>query len=40
MNPLERQTLPRLNLLPDKDLVDLCPHIEAYQVPKSLIIFK
>jgi len=40
MNPLERQTLPRLNLLLDKDLVDLRPHIEAYQVPKSLTIFK
>ncbi|AKV69466.1 hypothetical protein VL20_4563 [Microcystis panniformis FACHB-1757] len=26
----------QLNLLPDKDLVDLCPHIEPYQVPKSL----
>ncbi|MDJ0542560.1 MAG: hypothetical protein PX481_28590 [Microcystis sp. M53603_WE2] len=25
----------QLNLLPDKDLVDLCPHIEPYQVPKS-----
>ncbi|CCH95103.1 conserved hypothetical protein [Microcystis aeruginosa PCC 9432] len=27
----------QLNLLPDKDLVDLCPHIEPYQVPKSLV---
>jgi len=26
----------QLNLLPDKDLVDLCPHIEPYQVPKNL----
>ncbi|MCE2661626.1 MAG: hypothetical protein LW716_02165 [Microcystis sp. 53602_E8] len=26
----------QLNLLPDKDLVDLCPHIEPYQVPKIL----
>jgi hypothetical protein len=26
----------QLNLLPDKDLVDLCPHIEPYQVTKSL----
>ncbi|EPF19380.1 hypothetical protein MAESPC_02011 [Microcystis aeruginosa SPC777] len=25
----------QLNLLPDKDLVDLCPHIEPCQVPKS-----
>ncbi|BAG01181.1 hypothetical protein [Microcystis aeruginosa] len=25
----------QLNLLPDKDSVDLCPHIEPYQVPKS-----
>jgi len=25
----------QLNLLPDKDLVDLCPYIEPYQVPKS-----
>ncbi|MCZ8026014.1 MAG: hypothetical protein PX481_22825 [Microcystis sp. M53603_WE2] len=25
----------QLNLLPDKDLVDLCPPIEPYQVPKS-----
>ena len=28
----------QLNLLPDKDLVDLCPHIEPYQVPKSHLI--
>ena len=28
----------QLNLLPDKDLVDLCPHIEPYQVPKSQIL--
>ncbi len=28
----------QLNLLPDKDLVDLCPHIEPYQVPKSRIL--
>jgi hypothetical protein len=25
----------QLNPLPDKDLVDLCPPIEPYQVPKS-----
>ncbi|TRT57381.1 MAG: hypothetical protein EWV85_07005 [Microcystis aeruginosa Ma_QC_C_20070703_M131] len=25
----------QLSLLPDKDLVDLCPPIEPYQVPKS-----
>ncbi|GBL17040.1 hypothetical protein MTo_04367 [Microcystis aeruginosa NIES-1211] len=25
----------QLNLLPDKDLVDLCPPIEPYQVTKS-----
>ena len=25
----------QLNLCPDKDLVDLCPPIEPYQVPKS-----
>jgi hypothetical protein len=25
----------QLNLLPDKDLVDLCPHIEPYQVTKN-----
>ncbi|AKV69068.1 hypothetical protein VL20_4124 [Microcystis panniformis FACHB-1757] len=25
----------QLNLLPDKDLVDLCPHIESYQVTKN-----
>ncbi|ELS49802.1 hypothetical protein C789_431 [Microcystis aeruginosa FACHB-905 = DIANCHI905] len=29
----------QLNLLPDKDLVDLCPHIEPYQVPKSQFSF-
>ncbi|WP_269453974.1 hypothetical protein [Microcystis aeruginosa] len=28
----------QLNLLPDKDLVDLCPHIEPYQVTKSLFL--
>ncbi|WP_269453921.1 hypothetical protein [Microcystis aeruginosa] len=28
----------QLNLLPDKDLVDLCPPIEPYQVTKSRII--
>ncbi|CCH93556.1 conserved hypothetical protein [Microcystis aeruginosa PCC 9432] len=27
----------QLNLLPDKDLVDLCPPIEPYQVPKSRV---
>jgi hypothetical protein len=27
----------QLNLLPDKDLVDLCPHIEPYQVTKNRI---
>jgi uncharacterized protein YsxB (DUF464 family) len=26
----------QLNLLSDKDLVDLCPHIEPYQVTKNL----
>ncbi|TRU78852.1 MAG: hypothetical protein EWV77_03730 [Microcystis viridis Mv_BB_P_19951000_S68D] len=26
----------QLNLLPNKDLVDLCPPIEPYQVTKSL----
>ncbi|CCI28465.1 conserved hypothetical protein [Microcystis aeruginosa PCC 9808] len=30
----------QLNLLPDKDLVDLCPHIEPYQVPKSLFFLR
>jgi hypothetical protein len=25
----------QLNLLPDKDLVDLCPLIESYQVTKN-----
>jgi hypothetical protein len=25
----------QLNLLPDKDLVDLCPPIEPYQVTKN-----
>ncbi|WP_353737369.1 MULTISPECIES: hypothetical protein [unclassified Microcystis] len=29
----------QLNLLPDKDLVDLCPPIEPYQVTKNLIFF-
>ncbi|TRV20793.1 MAG: hypothetical protein EWV72_18780 [Microcystis flos-aquae Mf_QC_C_20070823_S10] len=28
----------QLNLLPDKDLVDLCPPIEPYQVTKSRIL--
>ncbi|TRU85857.1 MAG: hypothetical protein EWV76_13610 [Microcystis novacekii Mn_MB_F_20050700_S1] len=28
----------QLNLLPNKDLVDLCPPIEPYQVTKSLTI--
>jgi len=28
----------QLNPLPDKDLVDLCPPIEPYQVTKSQII--
>ncbi len=27
----------QLSLLPDKDLVDLCPPIEPYQVTKNLI---
>jgi len=27
----------QLNLLPDQDLVDLCPPIEPYQVTKNLI---
>ncbi|MFM6063577.1 MAG: hypothetical protein ACKPAE_14420, partial [Microcystis panniformis] len=26
----------QLNLLPDQDLVDLCLHIESYQVTKNL----
>jgi len=26
----------QLSLLPDKDLVDLCPPIEPYQVTKNL----
>jgi hypothetical protein len=29
----------QLSLLPDKDLVDLCPLIESYQVTKSLIYY-
>ncbi|MDB9419005.1 hypothetical protein PN467_00275, partial [Microcystis aeruginosa CS-563/04] len=29
----------QLNLLPNKDLVDLCPPIEPYQVTKSLKFF-
>ncbi|MCZ8026712.1 MAG: hypothetical protein O9332_15200 [Microcystis sp. LE19-10.1B] len=29
----------QLSLLPDKDLVDLCPPIEPYQVTKNLIFF-
>ncbi|TRV66862.1 MAG: hypothetical protein EWV51_23095 [Microcystis panniformis Mp_MB_F_20051200_S6] len=29
----------QLNPLPDKDLVDLCPPIEPYQVPKSPSFF-
>ncbi|MCZ8190295.1 MAG: hypothetical protein O9326_11305 [Microcystis sp. LE19-338.1B] len=29
----------QLNLLPDKDLVDLCPHIEPYQVTKNRLFF-
>jgi hypothetical protein len=29
----------QLNLLPDKDLVDLCPPIEPYQVTKNLSTF-
>jgi hypothetical protein len=28
----------QLSLLPDKDLVDLCPPIEPYQVTKNLSI--
>ncbi|MFN7255264.1 MAG: hypothetical protein ACK5U2_09090 [Microcystis sp.] len=28
----------QLSLLPDKDLVDLCPPIEPYQVTKNPII--
>ncbi|MBC1190238.1 hypothetical protein H0902_05150 [Microcystis aeruginosa BLCCF108] len=28
----------QLSLLPDKDLVNLCPPIEPYQVTKSLVI--
>ncbi|TRT81694.1 MAG: hypothetical protein EWV64_00895 [Microcystis flos-aquae Ma_QC_C_20070823_S18] len=28
----------QLSLLPYKDLVDLCPLIESYQVTKSLIL--
>nr|WP_260441187.1 hypothetical protein [Microcystis aeruginosa] len=30
----------QLNLLPDKDLVDLCPPIEPYQVTKNLKNFQ
>jgi hypothetical protein len=30
----------QLNLLPDKDLVDLCPPIEPYQVTKSRFLEK
>ncbi|AKV67145.1 hypothetical protein VL20_2021 [Microcystis panniformis FACHB-1757] len=29
----------QLNLLPDKDLVDLCPPIEPYQVTKNHNLF-
>ncbi|MCZ8028827.1 MAG: hypothetical protein PX481_11530 [Microcystis sp. M53603_WE2] len=29
----------QLSLLPDKDLVNLCPYIEPYQVTKSLSVF-
>ncbi|WP_260324394.1 hypothetical protein [Microcystis aeruginosa] len=29
----------QLSLLPDKDLVDLCPPIEPYQVTKNQIYF-
>nr|WP_254064174.1 hypothetical protein [Microcystis aeruginosa] len=29
----------QLNLLPDKDLVDLCPPIEPYQVTKNHLLF-
>jgi hypothetical protein len=29
----------QLSLLPDKDLVDLCPPIEPYQVTKNLLSF-
>ena len=29
----------QLSLLPDKDLVDLCPPIEPYQVTKNREIF-
>ncbi|ELS48340.1 hypothetical protein C789_1870 [Microcystis aeruginosa FACHB-905 = DIANCHI905] len=28
----------QLSLLPDKDLVDLCPPIESYQVTKNRIL--
>jgi hypothetical protein len=30
----------QLSLLPDKDLVDLCPPIEPYQVTKNPIFYK
>ncbi|BAG03699.1 unknown protein [Microcystis aeruginosa NIES-843] len=30
----------QLSLLPDKDLVDLCPPIEPYQVTKNLLFFQ
>ncbi len=30
----------QLSLLPDKDLVDLCPPIEPYQVTKNQIILR
>ncbi|MCZ8027682.1 MAG: hypothetical protein O9332_20385 [Microcystis sp. LE19-10.1B] len=29
----------QLSLLPDKDLVDLCPPIEPYQVTKNQIFY-
>jgi hypothetical protein len=35
VNCLRLERTNQLNLLPDKDLVDLCPHIEPYQVTKN-----
>jgi len=36
----ERERTNQLSLLPDKDLVDLCPPIEPYQVTKNLLFFQ
>ncbi len=37
LSPLKSREINQLSLLPDKDLVDLCPPIEPYQVTKNLI---